>query len=277
MPATPTRPRRKPRLLEVASVHTPAPGLRRVTLVGSELSDFPRRCAGAHIKVFVPRPGQREPVLPTRGPSGLEWPVEDEHQRAVIRTYSVRRFEPGDQLRPAELDVEFVIHGHGRGGPASKWAAAAAPGDRLGIAGPGGPMPMLPDSGRFVLAGDLSARPAMTAIVEQLAPDRRGVVLMEIDDGDQRVEFAHPVGVELHWIVREAGQARLLAAVRDQLRGSDFLWVAGEHHSVVAIREFARTTLGLPRCREYAVPYWKRDENEEQYHMQRHAVMDDLQ
>ena len=71
-----------------------------------------------------------------------------------MREYTPRRID----LVANELDIDFVLHGDG---PASTWAAQAAPGQTLDIAGPRASMvvPDLFDS--YLLIGDETAIPAI--------------------------------------------------------------------------------------------------------------------
>jgi hypothetical protein len=45
---------------------------------------------------------------------------------------------------------------------------------------------------------------------------------------------------------------------------------------VIALRDHLLATLPASRAGMYAVPYWKRRQNEEQYHKERHRIMDEL-
>jgi NADPH-dependent ferric siderophore reductase len=264
--------RTPPRLLEVLAVHTLSPHMKRISLGGPALAGITAWPA-AHIKLFLPRQGQREPKLPTLDVTGRPvWPPLPE--RPVTRTYSVRRYDP----EVNRLYVDFVIHEpHG---PASAWAARAEPGMRIGLAGPGGPRPLLKPADFYLLAGDLSALSALGALLESLPLTARGAVFVQIPDEADRQRIAAPPGVTLTWLVNEAqprASTDLVEAVRHAVvAGSDpFVWLAGENTQVVAMRDqfLAR---GLRPARMYATPYWKRSESEEQYHEERHRVMDEL-
>lgn len=260
--------RRAPRRLQVVATRQQSP-LTRTIIAAGELDDFPQAAAGAHIKLFLPQPDEAEPELPTVDAHGkVAWPA----RRPVVRTYSVRHFDAARR----ELHIEFVLHEHG--GPASRWAAAAAPGCCFGVAGPAGPLPVLPAADSYVFVGDLSARPAIASLLEHLPPTARGVVLCEVPTTEERRELVRPAGVETLWLV-QGGASSQLARCSRQLAlpfGSFYAWVAGEHHAVVEIRDNLRRRFGLTRSRLYAVPYWKRGSDEETYHAQRHRTMDEL-
>ncbi|WP_438020928.1 siderophore-interacting protein [Sorangium sp. So ce315] len=265
--------RTPPRLLEVLRATAISPRMRRITLGGEAIAGFPARSGGAHIKVFFPRGDQAAPELPTLGPEGPIWPPTP--RRPITRTYSVRRYD----ARAGELDVDFVLHGDD--GPASRWARRARPGDRLGIAGPGGPDPMLGPADFYLLAGDLSALPAIAALLEDLPATARGHAVVAVPDAAEMLEIARPPRVALTWITLDGAHApgpRLEGAVRALTwpEARVFAWVAGESSSVVAIRDHLLDERGLGREAMYAVPYWKASQSEEAYHAERHRIMDGL-
>jgi NADPH-dependent ferric siderophore reductase len=81
------------RVLEVVRTELVTPALRRIVLGGPDLAGFGTSRAGPSIKIYFPRQGQRRPLMPEPdGQGGLWWPPDD--LRPIMRTYSVRRFEP---------------------------------------------------------------------------------------------------------------------------------------------------------------------------------------
>lgn len=273
----PKRAKKKPpRLLEVVRSERVTPHMQRITLTGATLADFPSDSVAAHIKLFLPRAHQHEPQLPTLGPDGPIWPAAAE--KPITRTYSVRRFDPVRR----ELEVDFVVHGDE--GPASRWATRAAPGDKVGIAGPGGPRPMLGAAQWYLLAGDMTALPAIAALLEHMPADARGQVFIEVSDAGERQPLRHPDGVRVDWLYRgdtaPCDSTLLLDAVSrlDWPAGADaFAWLAGENSAVLALRDHLRRHHGFTKANLYAVPYWKDTFNEERYHQERHRIMDELQ
>lgn len=261
-----------PRLLRVRRTLQLTPQMRRVTLAGAALAGFPADSDGAHIKLLLPRAGQREPVLPTLGPDGPLWPPAD--VRPIARTYTVGRYDAA----AGELDIDFVLHGDD--GPASRWARRAAPGDAIGVAGPGGPARFQPGAAHYLLLGDPSALAALAAVLAALPDDARGDALIEVPDSKEIRALPHPAGVSLRWLVRagvRAGDSRLLLAALRELAwpaGAVSVTLAGESGQVVALREHLLTERGLPRQALYAVPYWKDEHDEEAYHAERHRIMD---
>lgn len=262
--------RRPPRMLEVVEVARVHPWMQRVVLTGPDLDDFPSDRPGGHIKLFFPRDGQDAPILPKVGQSGPIWPSMKD--RPIVRTYSLRDFD----AKHRTIHVEFVLHEHG--GPASRWAREAKPGAKIGLAGPGGPHPMLPRAEEVVLVGDLSAQPAMMGLIEHWGATRKGIALLSVpDERGMRTLGERSPNFELVWKVAQSGACPLVAWV--QARTWDpqktYVWVAGENRSVVVIRDHLRRS-GYSKSSMYAVPYWKRDEPEEQYHAERHRIMDEF-
>lgn len=264
-------PRTAPRRLRVLRNERVARHLRRITLGGPELSGFPRDSDGSHIKLFFRRPGQTELRLPELTPNGPVWPPPAE--RPLARTYTVSAY---DEDR-GELSIDFVTHEHP--GPASAWAEQAKPGDDLGIAGPGGPNPLLRPADLYLLCGDLTALPAIAALSRMMPRTTRGHVLLEVPSPEDVVPLQVPEGVALRWLVRRADESSPLAREVEKLAFSPqgFAFVAGEGGAVVTIRDHLLNERGLSRRQLYATPYWRAAQTEEEYHQERHRVMDELE
>jgi len=247
-----------------------SPSMLRITFTGEPLTGFPADRGGAHIKLFFPRAHQTEPMLPTRTEAGIQWPSND--QRPITRTYSVRAYRP----EVNELDVDFVDHGDT--GPASAWARQSLPGQRIGLAGPGPQWPLLAPADHAVLVGDLSALPALYALIEQWPRDRTATAFIALNTQEDQPEPPSHPGVE--WrpffapypdvFKQVAFELDSWQAPRDSLSG----WVAGERSLVLDCRDSLRSRYGLTKANLYAVPYWKWTETEEEFHQARHTIMD---
>src|SRR5882757_7013915 len=149
------------RTLQVLRTHLVTPRMTRVTLGGDELAGFPGDGPDQRIKLFFPMPGQRRPAMPRASSGGPVWPPGE--PRPVIRSYTVRRFDAA----AGELDVDFVLHG--AHGPAAAWAAAAEPGDWVGVSDPGGRYRPDPTAQAHLVIGDESALPAIATVLEALS------------------------------------------------------------------------------------------------------------
>lgn len=275
---TPTPPakakRTPPRLLEVVKAFDLSPAMRRIILGGEDLHGFPVDSGGAHIKVFLPLAGQTRPRLPTLGPNGPIWPPRD--VKPITRTYSVRKY----CAIKNELTVDFVLHGDHS--PAAGWAQNAKPGDFLGVAGPGGPDPLLKPAPFHVLAGDLTALPAIAALLEELPQAAQGKVFLWSPSSASRIELEHPPGVTLMWLhsSQQSCTDLMLSAVQEQLplgwRGELSAFIGGENSMVLALRQYLCEQFGLAKGSMYATPYWRYGQDEETYHQERHRIMDQV-
>jgi NADPH-dependent ferric siderophore reductase len=263
-----------PRMIEVLATQTISPRLRRITFGGPQLAGFGPSFPAAHIKLFFPRKHQLVPRLPTIGAGGRPvWPEAGESP--VVRTYSLRQHDPVAQT----IDVDFVLHEPA--GPAARWAEGARPGMKIGLAGPGGPTPMLKAADWYLLAGDLSALPAISCLLANLNHAARGFAFVQLEDERDKQPLRLPDGIRLTWLITN-GQATpatdLVQTVQHTLwpEGRPQVWLAGENSQVVALRDLLLERFPSARANMYAVPYWKRRESEEQYHKERHRVMDEL-
>jgi NADPH-dependent ferric siderophore reductase len=231
-PPTP-RPRRRPRFrpVEVVGVQRVTPRLVSVVLGGESLADFRIEAPTQHIKMLFPIEGQTAVALPEIGPDGPVWP--EDRPRPVMRTYTPRRFDAA----AGTLDVELVIHGEG---PASAWAERAAPGDRLGVAGPGGRLSLEVDDGPWVIAGDESAIPAIGTLLDALPAGAVAEVYIEAEDGADEIDLDGPAAAKITWLHR-AGRAAPGALLHDAVVAATIaagtkVWVACEARAVRGIR-----------------------------------------
>lgn len=259
----------KPRLIQVHSSIQLSKNIQRIYFSSEDFSDFPRDEGGAHIKLFFPDEGQQQPLLPFRNELGkIVWP---EGKRPVTRTYTIREFIENQQL----LVIDFVRHEDF--GIAANWAVHAKTGDILGLAGPGGPNRYNPQADYFVFIGDSSALPMIAASLEQLASTANGQVWIELDDPADQQHFTMPSGFEVFWC---DSQSDFIAEINTAFSQLDWskqnisVSLAGENSQVVELRKILRHQYQINKQNLYAVPYWRRGYSEENYHNERHRVMD---
>lgn len=289
------------RLFDVAvrSVADLTPHFRRITFAGPALARFgvPGPVLDLRIKLLLPVPGQ--PLSRPGGPDGTlyegwyqDWLRLEQPGRGWIRSYTVRALRTTDHGR--ELDVDFVLHPHtgGAGAPASDWARAAAPGVGAMFIGPdagaitGATSPS--ETGirwnprgaqRLLLAGDETAVPAISSILETLPAEVTGTAFLEVGDGRDFQDISTASQVDITWLARNpvnAGRGWLLAeAVRrlgpeslvgaagaagpaDQREGSQelYAWVAAEAGTVRNLRRYLVDQLGLDPKRSELRAYW---------------------
>lgn len=222
----------------VARVRRLSPSFVRITFTGPDLHAFGTDGLDQRIKVVLPTAAGRAPVAADfDGDSWYQaWRELPDDERCPLRTYTVRAVRPDAGL--GEVDIDFVLHGDGDGendGPASRWVAAAQVGAECVLIGPNaryeGPpsgIEWAPPAGAtsLVLAGDETAAPAITSILESLAPGTRAHAFIEVPDEGDALPVALPDGVRLTWLPRHGANVAasdhgvlLDRAVRDHMRG----------------------------------------------------------
>lgn len=237
--------RPEPKIFDVLSTSMVTPNMLRVSIGGAALKDFPDAQDGGYLKLRIPGPA------PTDKPS--------------VRTYTIRR-----QTAEA-LDIDFALHGEeGAGGPAVSWAQAAKPGDRIAAGGPG-PARLLPSGADwYLVAGDMTALPAIAVALEALPDHASGHAIIEIQTEQDRQDFRHPAGVEIEWLINpDPGQnpdlfEQALRAVpwRD---GEVNAWCATEFEEMRRARSYLRGERGLSPAQLYISSYWKQGLVEDQH------------
>jgi NADPH-dependent ferric siderophore reductase len=221
-----------------------SPQMRRVTFAGDDLATFAWSGPAAHLKIVFPEPGQtRVPDVTPDGP-----------RPATMRTYTPRRFDPQTQ----QLEVDFVLHGHG---PASAWAAQAAPGQELVLMGPGRGYAIDPDAAWHVLAVDDAALPALETLLEAIPSAAHVTAFVEVSSLDEMRPL--PGNADVRWLERGADPQRAGAALRAALEtfawptGAGRVYVGCEADAMRRIRTAILASSGLDRERITARGYWR--------------------
>ncbi|MYU03256.1 SIP domain-containing protein [Streptomyces sp. SID8366] len=262
--------------LQVARTRRLGPSLVRVTFDGAALRGFHSDGRDQSLSLFLPHPGQKEPVVPLD--LGENWWQEyrelPEDVRAVMRSYTLREL----RREPDEIDIDFALHGVEPGaaapaGPASQWAARAVPGDRVLVLGPvladNRAIRFRPpeDTDLVVMWGDETAVPAATAILESLPAGTRVRAWLQVPHAADIQDVRTDADAEITWLVRGEGAPEPLAALRDaRLPGAahPYAWIAGESGQVKALRRHFVGERGVDRRRVTFVGYWRRGLTEEQ-------------
>ncbi len=215
------------RTLTVARVDQPTPGFARITLAGPELEGFQSLSFDDHVKLMLP---------------------EADGQLAM-RDITPRAF---DAMR-LELQIELALHGHG---PASRWAAQAAPGQTVQIGGPRGSMIIPPDYDWHLLAGDASALPAIARRLEELPAGQPVRVLVQVDDPADERALPTAAQTQVQWVRRASDW---LQALHDMTLpdGDGFVWCAGEAKVMAQARALLLQHHGHPREAMRVAAYWK--------------------
>ncbi|MEV4031730.1 siderophore-interacting protein [Streptomyces umbrinus] len=258
-----------PTLREVDVVRTVdiTPGMRRVTLGGEQLRAFTTADGFTRpgfespgfdddLAFYFPYPGQRDPVLPVQGEAKLIVPKDP---RPLSRAYTVRRWDP----EAGELDVDFVKHGVGAG---TTWAYRTQPGDRIHLSGPSTSKAFPTGADWFLVAGDDTALPAIGRLLDELPPDARAQVFIEIAEDAHRQELRELPGVDVTWLVRPGATAGTESLLTETVRsaewwsGQAFAWLAGEHTAVRDIRRHLVEDRGVPKEDIDFAGYWRRSQ-----------------
>jgi NADPH-dependent ferric siderophore reductase len=272
----------------------------RITCAGEDFAWFADTGYDQRVKLILPLEDSGYRHFPAGQDWYERWRRQPAHEQNPIRTYTVRdvRRELG------EVDIDLVLHGIN--GPASAWAAQVEPGDAVAILGPnarfdgdhGGIEFRTPSPGaRLLLAGDETAQPAITRILEQLPRDSTGLALLEMPHPDDVIDVIKPDGVDVHWLIRSrrpVGEPMLevfgdhartifsggsgtaarvddlddeaLPAGDDQLiwdvslaaaTAAGYAWIAGEAQMVRTMRRYLVNDLGVDRSAVSFMGYWR--------------------
>ncbi|MGY1814538.1 siderophore-interacting protein [Blastococcus sp. SYSU D00820] len=254
-------PRRK-RTIRVATVLRSTrvtPHLVRLVLGGEGLAGFAPQHTDSYVKLQLP---------PAGAPYGVPFDaeaVQAEHPQELwpqLRTYTVRAWDAA----AGELTLDVVLHGDtGLAGP---WAAAAQPGDRVQLLGPGGAYSPSPEFDWHLLVGDESALPAIAASMERLPAGAPALVFVEVEDATEEQDLPVPAGAQLVWVHRDgAPGTALVAAVRgaELPAGAVHAFVHGEAGFVRDLRRWLRVDLGVPREQLSVSGYWRMGRTEDRW------------
>ncbi|GAM05304.1 MAG: siderophore-interacting protein [Pseudomonadota bacterium] len=236
----------QPRTLTVLARQQVSPSMIRLTLGGEGLADFPHGQEGGYVKLmFPPAPGKAKPTL---------------------RTYTIRA------QRAGEIDVDFALHGveNGVSGPATNWAVSTEIGSTIEVGGPGAAKPLPEGFDFYLVAGDMTAIPAISVNLEALDREAKGYAVIEIQQEDDRVEIDAPDGVEIRWVVNpEPGQQPqwLVEALRAYgwPEGRVYAWAASEFSAMRLMRTYLREEKALTPAELYISSYWKQGLDEESH------------
>ncbi|MDA5555538.1 siderophore-interacting protein [Shimia sp. MMG029] len=240
-------PRPQPRMLEVLRTEMVTPNMRRVVFGGQEITTIPEGYEGGYIKLIFPDAPHSTP------------------DRVVMRTYSIRAFDADK----GEMAVDFALHGDA-GGLATDWAMTVQPGDRILIGGPGSVKMVDPAADWVMLAGDMTAIPALMCNFERLTADTKGYVVIEITSEADKQDLNLPEGIELHWVINptpEKLEGKLVEQIKalPWLEGQVSVWTACEFDSMRALRSYYRTDRGVGRDQIYLSSYWRAGRTEDQH------------
>ncbi|MFD9882897.1 siderophore-interacting protein [Streptomyces alboflavus] len=262
------------RLVDVVGITMVGAGMLRVTLGGPETEGFEAHAPDEHVKLLFPEP---DGTLRLPEPNGtmLRWP----RPVPTSREYTVRRYDPAT----GEIDIDIALH---EGGLASDWAHGVYVGSVIHVAGPPGGLIVPHVYDRYVLAGDITALPAIARWLEELPRSAKGWAFIEVADATEETELSAPEGVEVRWLHRGdrppgTGDAltRAVTAVTVPEGERVFVWAAGEAGQIKPLRRWVRDDLRLAKGDHDITGYWKRgvsdfDDEHEHGHDHGHEHVD---
>ncbi|WP_449431433.1 siderophore-interacting protein [Pseudomonas putida] len=233
------------RHLQVLRVIELTPRMRRITLGGPELAGFTSLGSDDHIKLLFAASAEQQQAIEARQLG------RDGGVRPTMREYTPRRID----LANNELDIDFVLHGDG---PASTWAAQATPGQTLDIAGPRASM-VVPDIfDSYLLIGDETAIPAIGRRLEALPTGRQVLVLIQIEDEQERQPLPSQAHVEVIWVRRRGEDLLALLKHLALPQGRLYSWVALEK-SLTRQAKALLLDKGVQEDALKAAAYWRAD------------------
>jgi len=257
--------RAAPRLGEVIRKKQLSPNMLRVTFGGVAMTGFPTDAASANIKLLLPHAEQSHA-------SYLE-ALNGTGPKPIKRTYTVAHFNADTN----ELDIDFALHTHA--GPATAFALNAKAGDVVGIAGPSQPKLVNKHADWFLIAGDMTAIPAIEANLRYLPDNAQGYVVIELQNENDKRDFKVPVNMQLQFLLNanpEEGNSALADIVMSLtwLSGTPDVWIAGESSGVRSMRTYLAKTKRLDRRCRYTSGYWQIGQNEDDFALTKRSEPD---
>jgi NADPH-dependent ferric siderophore reductase len=212
--------------VEVVRVEPLGTELVRVTFRGDMLADFVSLGFDDHVKfMFGP---EAEPVR---------------------RDYTPRAY---DRER-LELTIDFAIHGDGL---ASEWARRAWAGQRVVIGGPRGSMIVPTDYDWHLLAGDVTAVPAIARRLEELPTGARAIVVAQVADMSPLHGVNSAAQIELRQVTSADALVDAIRAL-PLSAGEGYVWCAGEAAAMARVRAVLLSEKAHPRTAMRVAAYWK--------------------
>ena len=246
-----------------------SPHWLRVTLGGGEIDRFRAMGYDQWFRLFLPLGGdeglERLPAKANKMLGYLKYLRIPDGVRPVMRNYTVRAFRPATATTGAEIDVDFVLHGSaadGTAGPASRWAESCQAGESVVVIDEG--LTFNPDRGtdRVILVSDETGLPAIAGICAALPSHATGLAIVEVPSAEDALDFPHPAGIIVRWIVRDhdvkpgtpALQALRDASIPD---AAIHAYIVGEQALATEGRRHLVGERGVPKDLVSFCGYWR--------------------
>ena len=222
---------RSRRVVSVSGVQSISPSLIRITLSGQAIQNLPHFGPTGWAKIFL---------SPTEG------------DESPGRAYTLRNFN----RERGEVDIDVVLH---EAGPLTSWSRTAIVGEQVSLAGPRGGFEFNTAAKWMVLAGDLSALPAIASIVEASPPHVHLEVALAIDQAEDLALLPRRAMNGCRWTTE--GDTALLALVEATNLPTGFgeVWAAGEAAFVRDVRHHFISERCFDKRNVHCAGYWKRD------------------
>ncbi|MBV8325337.1 siderophore-interacting protein [Chryseobacterium sp.] len=245
----------------------------RVYLYSPEVHVFKNTVVGDNNKIAIPPVGLNEIHFPTLD-SNHEWVYPAKELAPAIRTYTHR----GIDLEKNELVIDFADHGDG--GPASRWARDAEAGSKLGVMMRLDGKELYPEAEWYLLAGDATAIPVLSTILETLPQTAKGVCIIEVHGKEDEQVLQTQADIEIQWLYNAT--PHLGSGIAEAVKSlaipekSRFGYVACEFSSVKEIRMYLRKEKSWTSQELYAYSYWKAGVAENESQTDRHKEKDSI-
>lgn len=229
------------------------PGMVRVTLGGNGIAALESTGVGdEYIRLFFPDLETGELVLPVIEEDG-KWTWPKGRREAHCVCYTIRA------VRPGEIDIDFVVHDHGR---ACEWALNARPGDRITLRRPYGIYEAPPDADWQLFVADATGLPALGRLIEGLGPQVEARALVEVADASHEQQFETRANLKTAWL-HGSGNGLGPSAIAEAVRSLEipsgrtpYVWIAGEVKAARAVRKYLRHELGWHAANYSVSGYW---------------------
>lgn len=245
-----------------------SPTFRQITFGGGDLIHFEPGGLDQFIYVMNPPYGKTELSVDS------SFRREDfgsftEETQPVGAYYTVRAWRP----EQAEIDMLYVLHGAGANhtptpGTAAEWAMNAKPGDKAAMWGPRTAYEPPADTDWVLLAGDETALPAISVILENLPEGTPAHAFIEIGNDADRLPLPQRADIHVHWLHRGSAPAGTTHVLSDALHnftfphGTVYAWGGAESAEMRAATKVLRRERGVERHRIRMVGYWLHTETD---------------
>lgn len=237
------------RRLTIRGIEDLTPHMRRFVVGGDELDGLEIPDPAMSVRLLIPE-DDGSLVMPEWTGNQFERP---DGSRAPIRTLTPRFLD----AEAGELTLDVVLHD---AGAASDWARRARVGEPVAISGPARGHEVEPDVPGYLLAGDETAIPAISQLLEAMPASTEVDVHVEVRGPDARLDLPEHPKATVHWHETpdgaEPGDALVHAVTAlDELPPR--VWAAGEAAAVQKLRKHLFDVRGMARSDATVRGYWK--------------------